>query len=328
MPQASRRMVGLALLCGALGGAPARSQDVAEAARQERERQAARAKNPHHIYTEEDLKRAKILTPEDDARVVSRKATIPDLQEQGQQPQVAEQPQESPSLGEVARRYRQQNAARQVEQVAKKTEEKSRYPLELPGVMLAQPKPVMPPNSNSLREDEWPTAKRTSTAAALASSRISPFAPENPVTPVGVQPVSPAVVVGSLVRKKQVLPGDSWWKLAQRYLGKGSRWQELWRVNPGLNRNPNRLAAGTVVFVPELTPVRSSPTGPPITVQAGDTLWSLARERLGCGQRWPELAAANPQVTNSKKLQIGTKLSFPDGRQHGCFSSTRLSPRN
>jgi nucleoid-associated protein YgaU len=320
-------MVGLALLCGALGGAPARSQDVAEAARQERERKAAREKNPHHIYTEEDLKRAKILTPEDDARIVSRKATTPVPQQQGHQLQVAEQPQESPSLGEVAQRYREQKAALQEEPVAKE-EEESRYPLELPAVMLAQPKPVMQPNINSLREDELPTTKRTSTAAAAASSRISRFAPRNVVAPAGVQPVGPVVVVASLVRKKQVLPGDSWWKLAQRYLGQGSRWQELWRVNPGLNRNPNRLAAGAMVFVPELTPAGGSPPGPPITVQAGDTLWSLAREQLGCAQRWPALAAANPQVTNYKKLQIGTKLNFPDGQQHECFNRTRHFPQN
>ena len=327
MAQVSRRMVGLALLCVALGASSARSQDVAEAARQERERKAARAKIPLHIYTEEDLKRAKILTPEDDARVVSHKAATPLPQEEGQLPQVAEEQRENPSLREVSQRYREQKAAHQVEQVAKKKkEEKSRYPLELPGLTLAAPKPVVQPNIGSLREDELQTGKRTSSIAPMASShsRISPFAPRNPVAPVDVQPVRPLVIMASSIRKEQVLPGDSWWKLSQRYLGQGSRWQELWRLNPGLSRDPNWLAAGATVFVPELTPA----PGPRVTVQAGDTLWSLAREQLGCAQSWPALAAANPQVKNYKRLQIGAKLSFPSGQQHGCANSMRLSARN
>ena len=329
MAQVSRRMVGLTLLCVALGVSSARSQDVAEAARQERERKAARAKNPQHIYTEEDLKRAKILTPEDDARVVSRKAGTPVPQEAGQQPQMAED--QNPSLGEVSQRYHEQQAAPQVEQVAKKTkEEKSRYPLELPGLTLAAPKPVVQPKIGSLREDELRTGKRTSSVAPMASShlRISPFAPRNLVAPADVQPVRPLVVVAGSVRKERVLPGDSWWKLAQRCLGKGSRWQELWRMNPGLSQNPGWLAAGAMVFVPELKLARGSAPGPRIIVQAGDTLWSLAREQLGCAQSWPALAVANPQVTNYKNLQIGTKLRFPGGQQHRCAKSMHLSERN
>lgn len=333
MAQASGRMVGLALLCVALGASSARSQDVAEAARQERERKAARPKDPHHIYTEEDLKRAKILTPEDDARVVSRKATTPAPHEQGQQPQVAEERRENPSVGETAQRYRDEKVARQVEQVAKKKkEEKSGYPLELPGVTLAEPKSVVQPNIGSLREDELRTGKRASASAPMAGShsRISPFALRSPLAPVDVQPagLGPLAVVGISVRKAQVLPGDSWWKLAQRYLGRGSRWQELRQLNPGLSRDPNWLAAGATVFVPDLTPARGSPLGPQITVQAGDTLWSLAREQLGCAQSWPALAAANPHVTNYKRLQIGTKLSFPGSQQRGCANSMRLSTRN
>ncbi len=49
------------LLFGAAQCRAQATQDVAEAARQERERKEA--KNTKHVYTDEDLRRAKILTP-------------------------------------------------------------------------------------------------------------------------------------------------------------------------------------------------------------------------------------------------------------------------
>jgi nucleoid-associated protein YgaU len=49
-----------------------------------------------------------------------------------------------------------------------------------------------------------------------------------------------------------------------------------------------------------------------IVVQKGDTLWSLAREHLGGGQFWPQLAAANPAITQFTELKIGTKLKLPE----------------
>ena len=332
MVRVARKMIGSALLCVTLGAAHAYCQDVAEAARQERERKAAQAKAPRHVYTEEDLKRTKILTPDDNARVISRKANSPVPEKKEVEPQVAEQlPSEAPSLGEVARRYRAEKAAQQAEQTAKNNkEEKSRYPLELPSASLAEPKPMVKPNAGSLREDELRLTPRPAPVAPAASghSRFSPFAPRNPVTPENPQPVVPLAVVASSVQPEQVRPGDSWWRLAQRYLGKGSRWEELLRVNPGLSRDPNRLMAGTRVFVPGNMHARGSPPGAQIVVRAGDTLWSMAREHLGCALSWPALAAANPEVTNYKKLQIGTRLSLPSGKPYGCGVHTHPSTRN
>ena len=51
-----------------LSTAPLHSQSVAEAARQERARQQADGDRATHVYTDEDLARPKILTPEDRAR--------------------------------------------------------------------------------------------------------------------------------------------------------------------------------------------------------------------------------------------------------------------
>lgn len=46
-------------------------------------------------------------------------------------------------------------------------------------------------------------------------------------------------------------------------------------------------------------------------VQHGDTLYSIAQRALGDGNRWRELAAANPGVT-PKSLKVGQTLTLPD----------------
>jgi len=337
-----------AVLLAALGQAPLRAQDdVAKAARQARERKAAQQNAPRHVYTEEELKRAKILTSEDSSRAVaSRKVPAspakpgaevtpaqqekkPELNPEQNTQQVAQQntqqdtqqDSQTPSLGEIARRYRQEKEARQAQQAAKAAPP-SRYPLDLPQASFAAPKAFVSPAAGSLREDEMRPLhpKFPGVPSANGSARISPFAPRRempvPSRPPNATP-SLASAVASLQRK-QVQPGESWWRLAHRYLGDGARWPELLRVNPGLNPDPTRLQAGTIVFVPQTATTGKGPPGLKIVVRAGDSLWSLAREHLGCGHAWPKLAAANPELINVNQLQIGAKLRIPDGTRQVC----------
>jgi hypothetical protein len=237
-----------ALLCAALGAAPLRAQDpdVAEAAPQACERKAAQQNGAHHVYTDDDLKRNKILTPDDESRVISRTARQPASEKKNAEPQTADENQSAPSLGEVARRYRQEKAARQAEQAARATAP-SRYPMEIPGNALASPKPEAMPGSGSLCGDELKPAPRKFVAPAMrnlapaprniapaptsvsseprgnSALRLSPFAPRDSLVPRGSRPGPPfGELAGSLSRQK-VQPGDSWWKLAARFLGSGSR---------------------------------------------------------------------------------------------------------
>lgn len=48
------------------------------------------------------------------------------------------------------------------------------------------------------------------------------------------------------------------------------------------------------------------------TVQAGDTLWSIAESQLNDGFRWEEIAVAN-KISNSSELTVGAKLVIPVG---------------
>ena len=46
------------------------------------------------------------------------------------------------------------------------------------------------------------------------------------------------------------------------------------------------------------------------TIQPRDTLWSIARRYYGHGNRWPEIAQANPGIV-PEKLRIGQTIVVP-----------------
>src|SRR4029077_12319776 len=98
---------------GAAQGRAQASQDVADAARRERARKE-QAKKEKHVYTDEDLRRAKILTPEDEAVVEAKRKQQPaPTEEQAQAPIDANTGLAQLPLGDIARRYRNAKLAAQ-----------------------------------------------------------------------------------------------------------------------------------------------------------------------------------------------------------------------
>src|SRR5260370_17802938 len=64
--------------CAVFGATKCSAQDVAEAARQERTQKESKQKKTKHVYTQQDLKRDQILTPEDRAQAGAQKnQTLP-----------------------------------------------------------------------------------------------------------------------------------------------------------------------------------------------------------------------------------------------------------
>jgi len=109
----------LVISCTIFGFSQCYAQDVAEAARQEQARKANQQKKTKHVYTDEDLKRAQILTPEDRAQAEARKNQQPlPTEDQSQDSVDAQALPPDVSLGEVARRYRRLRESLRLQEAA------------------------------------------------------------------------------------------------------------------------------------------------------------------------------------------------------------------
>src|ERR1700724_3405634 len=91
--------------CAIAAGAPVWAQDVAEVARQVQARKQHHNEHKKHVYTEEDLKRAQILTREDQELLAAKRrdAVVPGAEATAN---LDAQALEHLPLGDVARMYR------------------------------------------------------------------------------------------------------------------------------------------------------------------------------------------------------------------------------
>ncbi|QDU66708.1 LysM peptidoglycan-binding domain-containing protein [Engelhardtia mirabilis] len=232
------------------------------------------------------------------------------------------------------------------------------------------PSPTWSPDGRRLTpadadKDPAPTASEREAllaARAAAESNRTGDRREGPVSPVGDGTVErPGArktagahgLGGAANAPLQVkLPeGETLSHLAQRYLGKASRWQEIAAANPTLN--PDNVLAGTLVTIPRTddsvpaaAPSSSGrdadsksaepsaslaesaraktaaadkaqgagmPSGTRAYVVArGDSAWKIAERELGSGARYVELAALNPSL-NLDRLTEGATLYLPLG---------------
>jgi nucleoid-associated protein YgaU len=300
--------------CGVFGATQCSAQDAAEAARQERAQKESKQKKSKHVYTEQDLKRAQILTPEDRAQVEAKKnQPAPPSSEKSQEAIDAQSLPADHSLGDVARRFRKQKQSQKLQRSAE---------FHLPfadAPALASPKPsvmpLRPPVSNPAPPrfaPYQPPVKRS----PFERPKVFFSAPElvMPSRPpaVRVTPSQPAAPIAPSAPAKlnvvTIKPGDSLWKLAQQNLGKGLRWHDLLAVNPGIV-DPNRIVAGLQIYLPvAVSPLR---TATKITVRKGDTLSKIAQTQLGHASYWSCIARANPAVHDANIIYEGQLLFLP-----------------
>ena len=341
------------LLSGLVCASGLHAQDAAKAARQEREKKAAEAKAPRHVYTAEDLKRAKILTPEDQAKVAARKNDPTEKKEEQARGAGESAPGEE-SLGEVARRYRKEKAEREAAR-ATGLGDRSQFPLRLPEATMAAPKMLVQPRTEpravgSSRRGAGagrlspfeprplvvvPSAPRGAEVRVPSSgavARVAPVLPNNgPHEPgTNVLRVNPEMVMpNAAMVSRKVQRGDSWWKLAGIYLGNGARWRELRGMNPAVTNRPELLLLGSTVLVPAGVVGRGTPVAKSVTVRKGDTLWGLAREHLGRGAAWNCLAEANPELGEPTRLRIGARVELPaEGAGRTCDAGVIVKAKN
>src|SRR6266699_2699441 len=287
--------------CAIFGAAQCSAQDVAEAARQERAQKESKQKKSKHVYTEQDLKGAQILTPEERAQVEAKKhQTVPPSAEKSQEAVDAQSLPPDAPLGDVARRFRKQKESQKLQRSAE---------FHLPfadAPALATPKPPMhpflrPSISQPVPPSVPPSRPPAARVAPLPSGALAPVAPAAPVVPVA--PGSAARLHAVIVR-----PGDSLWKIAEQNLGKGLRWRELLSVNPAI-RDANHIRTGSQVFLPATVSFARATTK--FTVKKGDTLTSIAQAQLGHASYWSCIAKANPTVRDANVIFEGQVLLLP-----------------
>lgn len=138
-----------------------------------------------------------------------------------------------------------------------------------------------------------------------------------------------------------VRAGDSWWKIAQQQLGNGARSEELAAYNgkttksvihpgdklklpgaaakaaateskPAAVQESKPAAAGNKAPEPEKKPAAQAETT--YTVKQGDSWWKIAKEQLGRGTRFAELAAYNGRNILSA-IFIGDQIKIPSDKK-------------
>jgi membrane-bound lytic murein transglycosylase A len=84
------------------------------------------------------------------------------------------------------------------------------------------------------------------------------------------------------------------------------------RTDPELKRSKSPATGGARNPKQSFAPSSSAPdlSAYAYTVQAGDTLESIARAQMGDAQKWQLITAANPEL-NPKAMKIGQKLQIP-----------------
>jgi nucleoid-associated protein YgaU len=279
------------------------SQSVAEAARAEKARKAAQQKNQPHVYTNEDLKQSQILTQHDRTQVEARKNNSPATPASQADSAVNAQKNSTPeSLGEVARRYRHQKLEAAQAAEAAKQQPAARFPMNLSQPSFAAPvKPVAPLAA--------PTEHPRSSAKPLpkiAPSRRDPFSHQR---------FTPALPnERALLAPNFSAPA----KPALSFVNPAPRAPAVHAPVPPAAASKLLLPAKPVPARPSLAPPNAPaapsinhPSASQVPIQAGDSLWKLARRHLGSGSRWNDLLAANPAISDPLHLQPGTVLVVP-----------------
>lgn len=294
--------------CAIAAGVPMWAQDVAKVARQAQARKHQQTKHKKHVYTEEDLKRARILTREDQELLAAKKrdAILPGAEVATT---LDAQTLEHLPLGDVARMYRAMKELNHSQ-----TGELAEYDLPVTDAVLAYAKPefvasrpnaIEPTTHNAPAEPLFPNpdlnALRLNTLLVVPT-RIVPAPTPNRTTAAHAVSISRTIAAKTMFAvSKPNMPESVAHEIP---------------VAPV-------FASPEVVSLPELEFVapstQSTLTAPAISnasaprsiiVKYGDSLWKLAQINLGDGHRWHELAAINPAIVNPEHILPGTPIKI------------------
>ncbi len=100
----------------------------------------------------------------------------------------------------------------------------------------------------------------------------------------------------------RVVQGDTLWKISERFLGYGPRYEEIMKIN---KLSSDMIYPGQILKIP------SEPQNHPsyYTVQEGDTLWKIAQKHYDNGHKYIDIMKAN-KLRNGN-LRVGQVLIIP-----------------
>jgi len=118
--------------------------------------------------------------------------------------------------------------------------------------------------------------------------------------------------------------GDVLTKISQKFYGTTTKWREIQQANLDVIPDADRLKPGTEIVIPDIAAQTASPAEPAEapgsisgrgrthTVGKGETLYSIAKDYYGDGNRWREIYEANKsKIPNANVLKVGLELTIP-----------------
>ncbi len=176
------------------------------------------------------------------------------------------------------------------------------------GVLIAAILAVFVPNAAMAATPAGPEVAPVSVSASVTGYAAADDAAEAPSTP------APAAETASSAPTYTVVAGDSLWAIAEQFLGDGQRYNEIIDLNrdrpqPGGYTvgqrdgiDPGMVLELPTAAAPATASTSTSTTAEERTVAPGDTLWNIAADELGSGERYTEIFDASRDVAQ------------PDGR--------------
>ncbi|MFI9213940.1 LysM peptidoglycan-binding domain-containing protein [Streptomyces sp. NPDC053253] len=175
-------------------------------------------------------------------------------------------------------------------------------------------------------------ALATPTTATATATAVHPAAAGAPAGHAETAGTERAAARTYTVRDAR--PAESLWSIAEKLYGHGELYTKIADINEGKPMADGTvfhadapIQPGWVLALPDApTPHPDAPSSPPqqarttaYTVQGGDTLWTVADEELGEGERYKELFEANKgarqpdgsRLTDPDKIQAGLILTIP-----------------
>lgn len=111
----------------------------------------------------------------------------------------------------------------------------------------------------------------------------------------------------------EVARGETLWSIAEQHLGDGARYTEIVDLNQGTIPSSHWISPGQLLQLPDQgdsagAEDRADRGTTTHTVEQGETLWDIAEDELGAGERYPEIVDA----TGSQQQSDGSRLTDPD----------------